>query len=33
MRCDMDGVLVPEHLTDFVQTHIHPLRQSTLRII
>jgi hypothetical protein len=33
MRCDMDGVPVPDHLTDFVQTHIHPLRQLALRII
>jgi hypothetical protein len=33
LRCDMDCVLVPEHLTDFVQTHIHPLRQSTLRLV
>lgn len=32
IRCDMDGVAVPEHLTDFVQTHIHPARQLTLRL-
>ncbi|KRQ97616.1 hypothetical protein [Bradyrhizobium valentinum] len=32
MRCDMDGVPVPDHLTDFVQTHIHPVRQLTLRL-
>jgi len=31
-RCDMDGVPVPEHLTDFVQSHIHsraPVAPST----
>jgi hypothetical protein len=33
LRCDMDGVPVPEHLTDFVQTHIHPVRQLALRLI
>jgi hypothetical protein len=33
MRCDIDGVPVPDHLTDFVQTHIHPVRQLTLRLV
>jgi hypothetical protein len=32
LRCDIDGVPVPEHLTDFVQTHIHPVRQLALRL-
>jgi len=32
-RCDMDGVPVPEHLTDFVQTHVQPVRQSALRLV
>ena len=30
-RCDIDGVPVPEHLTDFVQTHSQPARQSAIR--
>ena len=33
LRCDMDGVPVPEHLTDFVQTHIRPVRQLALRLV
>ena len=33
MRCDIDGVPVPEHLTDFVQTHGQPVRQSALRLV
>jgi hypothetical protein len=33
MRCDIDGVPVPDHLTDFVQTHIHPVRQLSLRLV
>jgi hypothetical protein len=33
LRCDIDGVPVPEHLTDFVQTRIHPLRQLALRLV
>jgi hypothetical protein len=32
-RCDMDGVPVPEHLTDFVQTHAQPVRQLALRLV
>ena len=32
LRCDIDGVPVPEHLTDFVQTRIHPVRQLALRL-
>jgi hypothetical protein len=32
-RCDMNGVPVPEHLTDFVQTHGQPVRQSALRLV
>jgi hypothetical protein len=31
-RCDMDGVPVPAHLTDFVQTHMQPVRQLALRL-
>ena len=30
-RCDIDGVPLPEHLTDFVQSHVRPMRQRTLR--
>jgi hypothetical protein len=33
MRCDMNGVPVPEHLTDFVQTHAQPVRQLALRLV
>ena len=32
-RCDMDGVPVPEHLTDFVQTYVRPVQQSALRLV
>jgi hypothetical protein len=32
LRCDIDGVPVPEHMTDFVQTHIHPVRQLARRL-
>jgi hypothetical protein len=32
-RCDMDGVPVPEHLTDFVQAHAQPVRQLALRLV
>jgi len=27
VRCDIDGVPLPEHLTDFVQSHARPMRQ------
>ena len=27
MRCDIDGVPVPEHLTDFMQRYARPVRQ------
>jgi hypothetical protein len=33
LRCDIDGVPVPEHLTDFVQTHVRPVQQSALRLV
>ncbi|MCK1636116.1 hypothetical protein IVA95_00600 [Bradyrhizobium sp. 157] len=33
MRCDVDGVPVPEYLTDFVQSHVHPVRQLALRLV
>lgn len=33
MRCDIDGVPLPEHLTDFVQSHARPLRQPALRLV
>jgi hypothetical protein len=33
MRCDMNGVPVPEHLSDFVQTHVQPVRQLALRLV
>jgi hypothetical protein len=33
MRCDIDGVPVPDHLTDFLQSHIQPVRQLVLRLV
>ena len=33
MRCDIDGVPLPEHLTDFVQNHARPPRQLALRLV
>jgi hypothetical protein len=30
-RCDIEGVAVPEHIRDFVDTHAGPVRQLTLR--
>ena len=33
MRCDIEGAPVPEHLTDFVQSHGRPARQLTLRLV
>jgi hypothetical protein len=33
MRCDIDGVPVPDHLTDFLQSHIQPVRQLALRLV
>ena len=33
LRCDIDGVPVPEHLTDFVQNHVRPVQQSALRLV
>ena len=33
LRCDIDGVPVPEHLTDFVQTYVRPVQQSALRLV
>ena len=32
IRCDIDGTPVPEHLTDFVQNHSRPVRQSAVRL-
>ena len=31
-RCDIEGVAVPEHIHDFVDTHTGPARQLTLRL-
>jgi hypothetical protein len=31
-RCDIEGVAVPEHIRDFVDTHASPARQLTLRL-
>ena len=31
MRCDIDGVPVPEHLADFMQRHAGPARPLPLR--
>ena len=33
MRCDIDGVPAPEHLTDFMQRHVRPARQLPLRLV
>ena len=30
-RCDIDGVAVPEHLSDFVASHTGRIRQARLR--
>lgn len=30
VRCDIDHVPLPEHLTDFVQSHARPMRQLAL---
>jgi hypothetical protein len=31
VRCDIDGEPLPEHLTDFVRSHVRPMRHLTLR--
>jgi len=31
-RCDIEGVAVPEHIRDFVDTHAGPARRLTLRL-
>ena len=31
-RCDIEGEPLPEHLTDFVQSHTQPMRQPALRL-
>jgi hypothetical protein len=31
-RCDIEGVTVPEHIRDFVDTHAGPASQLTLRL-
>src|SRR5579872_2397328 len=31
-RCDIDGVSVPEHISDFVDRHRRPARQLTLKL-
>jgi hypothetical protein len=33
MRCDIDGVPVPEHLTDFMRRRVQPARQLALRSV
>ncbi len=33
IRCDIDGVAVPEHIQDFVARHTGPTRQLALRLI
>jgi hypothetical protein len=30
-RCDIEGAVVPEHLSDFVRSYTDPARQLTLR--
>src|SRR3979490_270108 len=32
-RCDIEGVAVPEHGSDFVASHTSPTRQLTLRLL
>ena len=32
LRCDMDGVEVPDHVRDFVVRHLRPDRQLNLRL-
>jgi len=31
-RCDIDGVAVPEHLHEFVESHTSAIRQLMLRL-
>jgi hypothetical protein len=31
-RCDIDGVCVPEHVSDFVNRHWRPVRQPALKL-
>jgi hypothetical protein len=31
-RCDIEGVAVPEHVSDFVASHTGPIRQLSLRV-
>ena len=31
-RCDIDGVAVPEHVSDFVASHTGPIRQLSQRL-
>ena len=31
-RCDIEGVAVPEHVSDFVASHTGPIRQLSLRL-
>ena len=33
IRCDIDGVAVPEHIQDFVASHTGPTRQLALRLV
>jgi len=32
IRCDIEGVAVPEHVSDFVASHTGPIRQLSLRL-
>jgi hypothetical protein len=32
-RCDIEGVPVPDHLSDFVASHTGPARQLALRLV
>jgi hypothetical protein len=32
-RCDIEGVPVPEHVSDFVASHTGPIRQPSLRLV
>jgi hypothetical protein len=32
-RCDIDGIPIPEHISDFVEVHNQPTRQLPLRLV
>jgi len=32
IRCDIEGIAVPEHVSDFVASHTGPIRQLSLHV-